>query len=122
MKAPLDLTPYPKDARSHLLAPTTPDGLYVYVQDHQGFVHVLDDGPHMHPKVLGDAEHAMYAGDLTIKLGRVADLTNLSGTFQFDDEEGLRNVARQIRVQGMIIRTDGVRRFPNDGSGPIVLE
>src|SRR5438105_1157264 len=105
MKAPLDRTPYPRDPRSAPLGPGLADGLYVYVRDAQGVVFVLPDGPHMHPKVLGGALPAEYAGDLTIEAGRVVDLTNLSGTFQFDDEGGLRATAQQIRAQGMSWRS-----------------
>ena len=83
---------------------------------------VLPDGPHMHPKVLGGAQPALYAGDLTMHSGRVLDLTNLSGTFQFDDELGLRAVAGQIRTQGVTIEVGGVRFFPSDGSFPVILE
>lgn len=99
-----------------------PDGSYVYVQDRNRTVHVLPDGPHLHPKVLGGARAAAYAGDLTIADGKVADLTNLSGTFQFDDEDGLKEVAEQIRHQGLVVLPGAVRFFPADGSRPIVLE
>ncbi len=122
MKAPLDKTPYAKDPRSTIPPPGIPDGLYVYVRDAQGIVHVVPDGPHMHPKVLGGAVPAMYAGDLTILGGAVADLTNLSGTFQFDDEDGLRATAQQVRAQGVNINVGAVRFFPADGSGPVILE
>jgi hypothetical protein len=122
MKPPLDKTPYPQDSRSAPLTPGVEDGLFVYVQDGQGTVHVLADGPHMHPKVLGGGRPAMYAGDLTIANGCVADLTNLSGTFQFDDEKGLRAVAEQIRRQGVVVDVGAVRLFLADGSGPLVLE
>src|SRR5262249_29255931 len=122
MKAPLDKTRYPKDPRSVPIGAGIPDGLYVYVRDLQGVVHVVPDGPHMHPKVLGGAEPAMYAGDLTIEGGRVTDLTNLSGTFQFDDEAGLRAVAEQIRRQGVEVAQGAVRFFPPDGTGPVILE
>ena len=54
--------------------------------------------------------------------GRVADLTNLSGTFQFDDEAGLRAVAAQISLQGLVVNQGAVRLFPLDGSVPIVLQ
>ncbi len=63
----------------------------------------------------------MYAGDMTIRAGRVADLTNLSGTFQFDDEDGLRNVAIELKRQGLELDAGAVRFFPADGSPPIVL-
>ena len=72
--------------------------------------------------VLGGVQPALYAGDLTIEDGAVTDLTNLSGTFQFDDEAGLKSVAEQIRRQGMAVEIGAVRFFPADGSRPIILE
>src|SRR5438270_11320743 len=104
MKSPLDGTPYPRDPRSAPLTANTPDGSYVYARDRSGTVMVLPDGPHLHPKVLGGGAAAMYAGDLSIAGGLVVDVTNLSGTFQFDDEQGLRDVAEQIRRQGMAVQ------------------
>ena len=35
----------------------------------------------------------------------MVDLTNLSGTFQFDDEIGLRDVAAELRRQGLVVET-----------------
>jgi hypothetical protein len=64
----------------------------------------------------------MYAGDMTIQGGKVVDLTNLSGTFQFDDEDGLREVAAELRRWGLVVEPGAVRFFPADGSRPIVLE
>ncbi len=63
----------------------------------------------------------MYAGDVTIVDGRVADLTNLSGTFRFDEPEGLLAVANELAHQGFIIDPTAVRLFPLDGSRPVVL-
>jgi hypothetical protein len=76
----------------------------------------------MHPKVLGGGRPAIYAGDLTIRGSRVVDLTNLSGTFEFDDEDGLRDVAAEIRRQGLQVEVGAVRFFPADGSRPVVVE
>ena len=59
---------------------------------------------------------------MTIRRGRVVDLTNLSGTFQFDDEDGLRAVAAETRKQGLKIAKGAVRFFPADGSPPVILE
>jgi hypothetical protein len=64
----------------------------------------------------------MYAGDMTIRRGRVVDLTNLSGTFQFDDEVGLREVAAELVRQGLQVEVGAVRFFPADGSAPVVLQ
>jgi hypothetical protein len=122
LKSPLDPTPYPADPRSCPVAPGLADGGYVYVRDGNGTVYVLPDGPHLHPKVLGGGRSALYAGDMTIRGGRVVDLTNLSGTFQFDDEDGLREVATELRRQGLVVEPGAVRFFPPDGSRPVVLE
>ena len=92
------------------------------MQDGSGVVWALPDGPHLHPQVLGGGQSALYAGDLTIRDGAVVELTNLSGTFQFDDEAGLREVARQCRRQGLIVVAGAVRFFPLDGSSPVILE
>jgi hypothetical protein len=122
MKWPLDKTPYPQDPRAVPLHANLADGGYVFVQDIQGTVFILPDGPHLHPKVLGGGQPALYAGDLTIENGKVLDVTNLSGTFQCDNEEGLKEVAEQIRRQGMTIEVGAVRFFPADGSLPVILE
>jgi hypothetical protein len=122
LKHPLDKTPYPKDPRSCPVDASVADGGYVYVQDGNGIIHVLPDGPHLHPKVLGGGQSARYAGDMTVQGGEVVDLTNLSGTFQFDDEAGLRQVAEELRKQGLKVVPGAVRFFPSDGSRPVVLE
>ena len=122
LKYPLDATPYPKHPRSRPADTSLTDGGYVYVRDARGTVHVAPDGPHRHPKVLGGGQPAMYAGDLTVRDGRVVDLTNLSGTFQFDDEDGLREVAAELRARGLGVDPGAVRFFPADGSPPVVLE
>jgi hypothetical protein len=61
LKPPLDPFPYPRDPRSRPAGATLPDGLYAYVQDGQGIVWVLPDGPHVHPQVLGGGQLARYA-------------------------------------------------------------
>jgi hypothetical protein len=81
----------------------------------------LPDGPHRHPSILGQARPAKYAGDLTLVSGKIKDVTNLSGTFQFDDEEGLRVVADRLQQQGLAVERGAVRFFPADGSAPIIL-
>ena len=119
---PLDSTPYPRDSRSREAIPGLPDGNYVFVQDEQGVIFVLPDGPHIHPRVLGAARSAKYAGDLRVADGTIVDVTNLSGTFQCDDPIGLREVASVLRSLGFVVRPGAVRFFPQDGSRPRVLE
>jgi hypothetical protein len=97
------------------------DRTYVYVQDENGVVYALPDAPHRHPRVLGLARPAMYAGDLTVNQGKIIDLTNLSGTFQCDDPDGLLNVAAVLRQLGFEIELGAVRFFPIDGSRPVIL-
>lgn len=81
--------------------PGLADGDYVYVQDLNEDVWVLLDGPHRHPKVLGLALPALYAGTLKVAGDTIVELTNLSGTFRCDDDEGL------IEVDG------GLQRMPS---------
>jgi hypothetical protein len=59
---------------------------------------------------------------MTILGGTVVDLTNLSGTFRFDDADGLRGVAEAMRQQGLVVDRGAVRLFPADGSRPVTLE
>lgn len=122
MRPPLDPTPYPKDSRSRPLDTDVPDGTYVYVQDQSGIIHVLPDGPHLNPKILGGAQPVRYAGDLTVANGRITDVTNLTGTFQCDEESGLIAVANELRRLGFEVDSGAVRFFPTDGSPPRVLE
>jgi hypothetical protein len=122
MKYPLDTFPYPQDPRSQPLASTVADGGYAYVQDIDGTIMVVPDESHIHPKILGGGKPAMYAGDLTIRSGKVVDVTNLSGTFQFADETGLLAVADAMRKLGLVVEVGAVRFFPPDGSRPVILE
>jgi hypothetical protein len=122
MKSPLDSRPYDRDPRSRKLEHCIEDGVYVFVQDESGAIFVLPDGAHLHPRVLGSAQSAMYAGDLTIQRGRIRDLTNLSGTFQFSDAAGLLAVAEALEQKGFRIMPGAVRLFSHvDSSRPVVL-
>lgn len=123
MKHPRDSTPYEQDPRSRRLEPGTADGVYVFVLDENDVVHFLPDGPHLHPKILGNALPVKYAGDFRIEAGRICELTNLSGTFLCDDLAGLSEVASIIRLVGIEIAAGGVRFFPPDGmQRPFIVE
>ena len=63
----------------------------------------------------------MYAGDLTVEDGRIKDVTNLSGAFQFDEPAGLIAVAENLEGLGFTVERGAVRFFPMDGSSPVVL-
>jgi hypothetical protein len=121
LKFPLDPYPYPQDPRSQPIHAGLPDGLYAYVRDQNGLVWVLPDGPHVHPRVLGGGQPAQYAGDLSIRNGDITDLTNLSGTFCFDDIDGLLDAVDQCRKQGVNLQIGAVRYFAADGSAPRIL-
>ena len=121
-KSPLDSFPYQRDPRSQALSADIEDGNYVYVQDVDGTIFVLPDESHVHPKVLGNGSSALYAGDLRVKNKRIVDVTNLSGTFQFDDPQGLLSVANQLAVLGFSVEQGAVRLFPMDGSPPYILK
>jgi hypothetical protein len=121
LKPPLDSFPYPQDPRSRHADANLSDGLYAYVQDDQGVVWVVPDGPHVHPKVLGGGRWAMYAGDLRIMQGKIEDITNLSGTFMFDEPGGLVAAADELIRQGLVVQPGAVRFFPSDGPPPKVL-
>ncbi len=122
MKRPLDKLPYPQSPDSRPLTIGEVVGRYVYVVDLQDTIHVVPDGSHEHPKVLGLAQSALYAGDLRIdRPGQVAEVTNLSGTFQFSSQHSLCCVAKHLHQIGFTVGK--VKWFPPDGSsGPVPLQ
>ena len=120
-KRPQDRTLYPRHPDSRPIRLGLDDGAYVFVQDEAGTIYILADGPHRHPLVLGGARAALYAGDLTIVDGLIHDITNLSGTFQFDEPQGLLDVVQRLERMGFDVPSGAVRFFPVDGSRPSVL-
>lgn len=65
---------------------------------------------------------ALYAGTLRISGQVVLELTNLSGTFRCDDDDGLVIIADWLRKQGWHIARDSVRFFPFDGGTPYIVQ
>ena len=120
IRFPLDSHPYARDPRSQPLTRQTSDGTYVYLRNTSGLLWVLPDGIHLHPKLLGSGLPATYAGDLTIVNGVVVEITNCSGTFQFDDRQGLVEVAHEVVSLGIPMAASAIRFFPPDG-GPIEI-
>jgi len=106
---------YQKDSRSCPLSPDSADGIYVYVQDPAGTIFLIrDERKHQHVTILGGQAPVKYAGDMEIRAGRVRTVTNCSGTFQFSERDGLREVAVAIRKAGLEIEAGGVRLFSWD--------
>ena len=113
-KKPLDRSPYSQSPLSHPLTLAEQAESYVYVVDEQEVIHVMIDGPHMHPLVLGGARAAKYAGDLVIsKPGTIVELTNLSGTFSFRSKRSLCCVAERLRQMRFLVKA--VIWYPPDG-------
>jgi hypothetical protein len=120
LKRPRDTTRYPRSADSRPFTYAESPGNYVFVVDANEVIHVAPDGYHMHPKVLGNAEPALYAGEIVIdRTGHVAEVTNLSGTFRFRNRRSLCCVAEHLRRVGFVV--DQVVWYPPDGGTPPVV-
>jgi len=107
---PRDRRRYKQHEESVLFSANVPAGNYVYVQDCDGKVWVAPDGFHMHPRVLGRAQPAVSAGELTIgDDGDVFIVNNVSGTFQCASDSLITTVGGLI-LQGAIITPEAVSR------------
>ena len=118
---PQDKRKYARHPDARVAMPGICDGEYVYVQNLDEEVWVLPDGPHRHPKVLGQSLPALYAGTLRVSAGCVVELTNLSGTFRCDDDEGLVEVAEWLMKHGWNLSENAIRFFPFDGGRPYII-
>jgi hypothetical protein len=119
---PRDKTPYERCEETEIESTTTSDGNYVFVQALDGIVYLAPDRSHQHPKVLGGAVSVMYAGECYISKRIVVQLTNLSGTFMPDEQEGLLRVAQQLIVQGLKFQVDSVRFYDQERTNsPTIL-
>src|SRR5579864_4046435 len=100
-RPPLDAFPYQRHANSRPFATDMGPGVYIYVQDENGIVHVLAETEgHLHPKVLGGGTPAAAAGGMKLEAGGViVELDNYSGTFQFGPEI-LPQVREALERQG----------------------
>ena len=115
-KKPKDRTRYAISPDSWPLTFGEPVGRYVFVVDLTETIHVAPDGSHMHPKVLGLAQAALQAGEISIdRLGGIEEVTNCSGTFQFDSQQSLCVATRLGRI-GFAV--DNVMWYPPDGLTP----
>lgn len=116
-KRPRDRFPYPRAPQSRMLTVRESVGQYAFVVDLDERIHVVPDGRHVHPTVLGHARPALYAGELSIdRPGSVDEVTNLSGTFRFKSRRSLCCVVDGLSKLGFAVLD--VVWFPPDGSGP----
>ena len=80
-------------------------GRFAYVVDTDEIIHVIPDGLHVHPLILGLAQEVLYVGDLTIETaGVVGEITNLSGTFQFKSQRSLCCVVEHLHQLGFAVK------------------
>ncbi len=120
---PRDPFPYPADPRSRPICAATEPGRYVYVQEEVGEIYVVPDTePHLHPRVLGAGQPALYAGDLVLQAGGViVELTNLSGTFRCKNRGGLLAVAELLRARGLLVQENAIRWFDPEAGTLVIL-
>ncbi|MBL8820992.1 MAG: hypothetical protein JNJ77_00265 [Planctomycetia bacterium] len=104
-KKPIDRMPYPRSVSSKAIDIGIPPGRYAYAVDIKETIHVVPDGLHVHPKILGNAREALYAGELAIDTrGIVSEINNLSGTFRFRSQRSLCGVAERLRMLGFSVK------------------
>jgi len=102
---------YPRHTQSAPVSQQTKPGSYVYVQDANGVVHVVPNGPHLHPTVLGNGQRAAAAGEIVIdSKGVVTEINNISYTFQWG-EETLPGVQSALEALGIKVAPDAIKPF-----------
>jgi len=110
-RKPKDKYRYPQDPRSRIYSKDLPEGEYVFVQDEQGAVWVLPNGPHYHPRILGNATPVAAAGEMVVgHVGEIIEINNLSGTFEFGPEV-LQEVVDYLKAQGAIVLDDAIHEY-----------
>lgn len=101
----------PRSPSSAPISSSTKPGTYVFVRDADGVIHVVPDGPGLHPTVLGDGKAASAAGEITIGSdGVVKEINNISYTFQFDADI-LPGVKAALERLGLSVADDAVKPF-----------
>jgi hypothetical protein len=110
----LQLPGVPILAKNPLSAPisrATKPGTYVFVRDADGFIHIVPDGPGLHPTVLGNGQAASAAGEITIRPGGViSEINNISYTFQFGAYV-LPSVKAALQQMGFKVAPNAIKPF-----------
>jgi hypothetical protein len=100
-KSPQDRSPYPKVVTSRILTISERPGTYCYVVDLDEVIHVAPNASHIHPKILGQCQKTLFAGELVIgNPGEIEDVDNCSGTFQFQSRHSLCCVRSHLTKLG----------------------
>jgi hypothetical protein len=101
----------PKHPSSAPLSANTPPGNYVYAQDANGVVHVVPNGPGLHPTILGGGQPTAAAGEIIIDPdGVVTEINNISYTFQHGAEV-LPGVQSAVERQGLAVAPGALKPF-----------
>ncbi len=99
-------------AKNPLFAPisrATKPGTYVFVRDADGVIHVVPDGPGLHPTVLGSGQAASAAGEITVCSGGViSEINNISYTFQFGSDV-LPGVKAALEQMGFRVAPNAIK-------------
>jgi RHS repeat-associated protein len=106
-----DVGASPKNPLSQPASPSLEPGTYVFVQDADGVVHVVPNGPHLHPGVLGGGQSAAAAGEIVINAeGVVTQINNISFTFQHDASV-LAGVQAALEQVGLTVAPNAIKPF-----------
>jgi hypothetical protein len=100
----------PPNPQARLFGPDLPDGVYAYVQAPNGQVVVGPARGHVHPSILGNGMPAAGAGELVVEGGVVAEVNNISFTFQFGPGT-LPKVIRALLLQGGAVAPNAAQPF-----------
>lgn len=83
----------------------------MFVRDADGVIHVVPNGPGLHPTVLGNGRAASAAGEVTIgPNGVVTEINNISYTFQFGSDV-LPGVRAALEKLGLNVVDDAIKPF-----------
>lgn len=83
----------------------------MFLRDADGVIHVVPDGPGLHPTVLGNGQAASAAGEITIGPdGVISEINNISYTFQFGADV-LPSVKIALEKHGFRVAPNAIKPF-----------
>jgi len=106
-----DVPAAPQNPQSRPITVDTPPGEYTFVQDSNGVIHIVPNGPHTHPGILGNGAPGAAAGEIVIGAdGTIVEINNISFTFQHDGTV-LQGVQESLESMGFTVRPNAQRPF-----------